>query len=315
MKQEIIFYDYEFGLLGRSANVTDVYHKELYNGIGSFEAGVAADDPMAETLLGRDYTVAVWGDMQAIVTSVQADDDEGTLRVYGRTPNWLLAKRSCPNFGQRTGTPFELAHALVDEVWGDSISVGTGRGIEAEETVFWRNVYNPLNEVVEDCLDRACGGYRVVYDRKTREWRFETFVGEETDFLFSEDRHNICGVTMRHSVLDYFNGGYYLVDDEKGSWNEIPSEKEGIYRWTSRLDASGESSAKSDLAKRRIEDEIDFEVISGFAPYSLGDIVKVERRQGNNRKTVKMRVTAIERWAERGNCGERPLLESIIDNE
>lgn len=313
MRQEVIFYDYEFGLLGRSANMTDIYHKELYRGIGSFEAGMAADDPMADVLLGRDYTVAIWGDMQAIITSVQANDDEGVLRIYGRTPNWLLAKRACPNFGQRTGTPFELVHTLVDEVWGDSIAVGEGRDIEAEETTFWRNVYNPLNEVVEDCLERADGGYRVVYDREKRQWRFETYAGAETDFLFSEDRHNIYGVTLRRSVLDYVNGGYYLIDDDEGTWGEIESDKEGIYRWTSRLDASGESSAKSDLAKRRIENEIDFEIIGGSARYSLGDLVRVERRRGSSRRTVKMRVAATERWAEQGSCGERPLLESVSE--
>lgn len=312
MRQEVIFYDYEFNLLGRSMNFIDIYHKELYNGIGTFEAGLALDDAMAEALAERDYTVAVWGDMQAVVTSVQASDDEGLLRVYGRTPNWLLSKRSCPNFGHRTGNPFELAHALVEEVWGDSITVGTGRDIAAEETTFWRNVYNPLNEVVEDCLERACGGHRVVYDRAKKEWRFETYAGERKACLFSKDRQNIYNISMRHSVLDYFNGGFYSKDDENEIWVEIPSDKEGIYRWTTRLNASGESSARSDLEKRSIENELDFSIIETPAEgYGLGDIVKVERRYGSSRRTVEMRVTAIERWAERGDIGERPLLESV----
>lgn len=312
MRTEVIFYDYEFRPLGRAVNVTDVYHKELYNGIGSFEAGLALDEPMAAVLADTDYAVAVWEGRQAIITSAQTDDAAGLLRIYGRTPNWLLEKRACPNFGHRTGTPFELAHDLVGEVWGDSISVGVGRELPAEETTFWRNVYNPLSEVVADCLDRADGGHRVVFDTVNKEWRFETYVGEESSYLFSEDRQNIHSTSIRHSVLDYFNGGFYTTDDEAENWVEIPSDKEGIYRWTTRLDG-GESSARSELKKRKIEDELNFSVSEALIgrAYALGDIVKAERRRSGVRKTQKMRVTAVECWAEGGDSGERPLLETI----
>ncbi len=316
MREEIAFYDYEFNPLWRAVNVTDIYHKELYNGIGSFEAGIIADRRSAELLLERDFTVAVWEGRQAIITSAQAEAAAGVVRIYGRTPNWLLSKRACPNFGHRTGTPFELAHALVDEVWGDAIAVGPGRDTPAKETTFWRNVYNPLSEVVADCLDRADGGHRVVFDIKNREWRFETWLGGKSPCLFSEDRRNISAPTLRHSVLDYFNGGYYCKDDEAGTWVEIPSDKEGIYRWTSRLDGSGEDSARSDLMRRRIEDGGDFDVLGEpNGAYALGDVVKAQLRLGGHGKTREMRVTAIERWAERGSGGERPLLEAIYNEE
>lgn len=311
MRQEIIFYDYEFNLLGRTVNATDIYHKELYNGIGTFEAGLTLDDPMARLAAEENYIVAVWEGRQAIITSAQAIDSDGAVRIYGRTPNWLLAKRACPNFGHRTGTPYALAHTLVDEVWGDSIAVGVGRDIAANETTFWRNVYNPLNEVVADCLDRADGGHRVVFDTVNRQWRFETFEGRRTGFLFSADRQNIYETGLKRSVLDYFNGGFYVKDDENETWIEIPSEKEGIYRWTTRLDGSGESSARSDLEKRKIEEELEFTVFSSSEGYELGDIVRTERRFGGSRKTAEMRVWAIERWASPDDCGERPLMKTI----
>ncbi len=316
MREEIVFYDYEFNPLGRTVNITDIYHKELYNGIGSFEAGLTADDPAARLLLERDFTVAVWENRQAIITSTQTDNSTGAFRVYGRTPNWLLSKRACPNFGHRKGTPFELAHALVEEVWGDAIAVGPGRDITAATTTFWRNVYNPLSEVVADCLDRAGGGHRVVFDTKKKEWRFETWLGGESPCLFSEDRRSISTQSLRRSVLDYFNGGFYCKDDEDGTWVEIPSDKEGIYRWTTRLDGSGEDAARSDLMRRRIEDEGDFDVLGEpDGTYALGDTVKAQLCCGSFRKTREMRVAAIERWSERGSSGERPLLKSIYDNE
>ncbi|MGN1097951.1 MAG: hypothetical protein ACI4SS_03530 [Clostridia bacterium] len=313
LHQEIIFYDYEFNILGRIGRAADIYHKELYNGIGSFEAEIELKEPVAQMLLERDYVVAVWDGLQAIITSVQAKDDQGTMKIYGRTPNWILAKRSCPNFGHRTGTPFELAHQLVDEVWGDSIAVGMGRDIEAEETTFWRNVYNPLDEVVSDCLDRADGGHRVVYDVKNREWRFETYKGEKRELVFSADRRNAGGISLSHSVLDYFNGGFYTTDYDNETWIEIPSDKEGIYKWTSRLNSSGASSAKSELAKRKIEDKLEFSALDLFRGdgYQLGDIVRASREYGGHRLTKEMRVTAVERWAGYDSFGERPVLEDI----
>lgn len=310
MKGEIIFYDYEFNRLGRGTRFTDIYHKELYNGIGTFEAGISMDDAIAEKLADRDYTVAVWGEAQAVITSTQYSHGEGVLKLYGRTPNWMLSRRACPKFGQRKNTPHALAHALVDEVWGDSIVTGMGKDITAEEITFWRNVYNPLSEVVADCLDRCGGGHRVVYDTKAKQWRFETFEGKDLSRIFSADRRNLFDITETRSVLDYFNGGFYVKDDEAETWVEIPSDSEGIYRWTSRLDGSGESSARSDLAKRKIQDTMDFKLTANTAA-NVGDKVKVQSRRGNSRKTRTMRVTAVERWAEKGDIGQRPILEEI----
>ena len=313
MYRELIFYDYEFGILGRVVKAVDIYHKELYNGIGTFEAEIDLSEPIAAELLGRDYTVVLWGELQAVITSAQAKEGEGTLRIYGRTPNWLLEKRACPNFGHRSGTPYKLVHELVEEVWGDSIMAGEGSDIEAEETTFWRNVYNPLSEVVADCLDRAKGGHRVVYDVKNRQWRFETFQGQRRPLLFSSDRRNAADISYSHSVLDHFNGGFYTTDDEYEIWKEIPSDREGIYRWTARLTNSGESSAKNELEKKRIENKIDFSAIniSRGTDYELGDIVYGSQLFGDGRITNEMRVTAVERWASYNDCGERPILEEI----
>ncbi len=311
MCRELVFYDYEFRPLGRVARAADIYHKELYNGIGSFEAEIDRTEPMAAELLNRNYTVVIWDGLQAVITSAQAAAGEGTVRIYGRTPNWLLAKRACPNFGHRKGTPYELAHSLVEEVWGDSIAVGPGRSLKAEETTFWRNVYNPLSEVVADCLDRAEGGHRVVYDIKGKQWRFETYEGRPLPLVFSADRRNAADISYSRSVLDYFNGGFYTTDENSGVWNEISSDREGIYRWTARLASTGESSAKNELDKKKIESGIDFNAqgLRRGKDYELGDLVKAVHAPGGRRVVCEMRITAVERWASYNDSGERPLLE------
>lgn len=311
MKNEIIFYDYEFNRLGRSTKIISVYHKELYNGIGTFEAELSLEDPIAEKIADRDYTVAVWGDAQAIITSSQYGDSEGAIHIYGRTPNWILSRRACPSFKRRHGTPYAITAELVDEVWGDCIETGTGTDISAEEIYFWRNVYNPLNEVVEDCLDRCGGGHRVVFDRTKKEWRFEMYTGKEKSYLFSQDRRNIFNMTVKRSVLDHFNGGFYTTNDDAEIWKEIPSDREGLYKWTARLTSSGESSAKSELEKKKIQDAADFTVTEAEGLFSVGDIVTAQRRRGGIRKSSRMRVAAVESWAERGKIGQRPILEEI----
>ena len=310
---ELIFYDYEFNPLGRVARAADIYHKEIYNGIGTFEAEIDRSEPMAAELLRRDYTVVIWDGLQAVITSVQAEEGEETVRIYGRTPNWILGKRACPNFGQRNGTPHALAHALVSEVWGDSIADGPGGDSGGEETTFWRNVYNPLSEVVADCLDRAGAGHRVVFDTNDKQWRFETYEGRLLPLMFSSDRRNAADMSCSHSVLDHFNGGFYTTDEEKGTWTEIPSDKEGIYRWTARLTSTGESSAKNELEKKKIENKIDFSTLDILRgrDYELGDRVRAAMDLGGKRIVNEMRITAVERWASYNDSGERPLLEGM----
>ena len=313
MHRELIFYDYEFNLLGRVSGAADIYCKEFYNGIGTFEAEIDMTEPMVSELMQRDYTVVAWDELQAVVTSVQAREGEGTLKIYGRTPNWILAKRACPNFKHRTGTPYKLAHELVDEVWGDSICVGPGKDIGGEEITFWRNVYNPLSEVVADCLDRAGGGHRVIFDTRKKEWRFETYEGQRRKLLFSSDRRNASDMTYSRSVLDHFNGGFYTTDDEYENWTEIPSDKEGIYRWTARLTGSGISSAENELKKKKIENRIDFSaqgLIRG-RDYQLGDVVYGSQLFGKRRVTNELRIAAVERWASFNDSGEKPLLEQL----
>lgn len=312
MHRELIFYDYEFNPLGRAMGI-DIYRKELYNGVGSFEAEIDMAGPMAAELMERNYTVVLWDGLQSVVTSVRAAERDGTLKIYGRTPNWLLSRRACPNFPRRTGTPFVLAHGLVDEVWGDCVAVGPGRELKAEEITFWRDVYNPLSEVVTDCLDRIGAGHRVVFDVKKKEWRFETYMGERRKLMFATDRRNAADMTYSRSLLDHFNGGFYTTDEESRIWNEIPSDREGIYRWTARLTGSGASSAESELKKKKIENKVDFNVqglIRG-ADYELGDLVYGSQFFGKKPVTNELRVTAVERWASFNDSGERPLLEAL----
>lgn len=310
MKSEIIFYDYEFNRLGRTGAATQIYHKELYNKIGTFEAELSAEDPMAQKVMQRDFTVALWDGRQAIITASEYCDSDAVIRVYGRTPNWMLSRRACPNFAKIQGSPFEIAAKLTREVWGDCMEVGIGEDIEAEEISFWRNVYNPLSEVIADCLDRCGGGHRVVFDVKNKLWRFEMFMGGEKGFLFSYDRRNMFDATVKHSILDYYNGGFYTTDSEENLWKEIKSDKEGIYCWSARLTSSGESSAKSELEGKKIQDTIDFTAASEEG-IGVGDIVTVQYKTGSRRKSKKMRVAAIEAWAEKGKTGYRPILEEV----
>ncbi len=313
MHRELIFYDYEFNPLGRASGVSDIYYKEMYNGIGTFEAELDADGSMAAELMDRDYTVAVWDGLQAVITSVRAAEGEGVLKVYGRTPNWLLSRRACPNFGHRTGEPHALAHRLTEEVWGDSIVTGSGADIKTGEITFWRNVYNPLSEVVADCLDRAGGGHRVVFDTRSREWRFETYEGRRRRLMFSADRRSAAGMTYSRSVLDHYNGGFYTTDEDEKVWKELPSDREGIYRWTARLTSSGASSAESELKRKKIENSVDFTALGlrRGVDYELGDIVYGSSLFGRKKVTGELRVAAVERWASYNDSGERPLLESV----
>lgn len=319
---DIRFYDFEFNLLYIEQEIISADWYIKYNGIGTFEGHFSANGDKLKILLENQYTVAVQGDLQAVITAKQVAD--GELVLYGRTVNWLLGKRVTPAFSTRTSDIGTNAETIVRKIVADAFSdvdnfiLADEIGIDFEKH-FWRNVYHPTSEVVKDCLDNADCGHRLIFDRSKKSWVFEIYKGNDLDILISVGSKTADSQTYCDDFQDYLSEGWYekITDGgeigEIGEWNLITldEEKNGIYRWEGVLSGNSESEAESNLKSKNRKTVCECEV-SGLVygrDYSLGDTVRVQFELCGYKYCGKRRINGVKIWFEGDKCGEMPVFE------
>ncbi len=320
---DIRFYDFEFNLLWIEHKIisTDWYIK--YNGIGTFEGHFELNGNKVRTAFENDYIVAVQGDFQAVITAKQICGNE--LILYGRTVNWLLSKRVTPNFSTyrlEIGINAEdIARWAVENAFADveNFVIADKVGLDCDKH-FWRNVYNPTSEVVADCLDNACAGHELKFDRDTKTWVFRIYKGTELPLIISVENKNVYAMEYSEDIQNYCSQGWYekIVsgdDGEESVWQKLDSgsEKSGIYRWEGVLSGGSESEALSALKgkKRKKDCEAACSDLRYGADYALGDVVRVQFEFGEYKVSEKKRIVGVKVWSENNNCGEMPVFADV----
>ncbi len=302
MKRELIFYDYNGRVLGRTGEITAIYLKEYYNAVGTFEARFPAS--AGRVLLENDYVIAAGDGFKAIITSVTVD--EGGVIAYGRTLNWILGRRLCAPFGSRKDENGETvtipseaaltAESAVLEAWEGCISV-TLSGITGHEIELTKSDYTPCGDIVTDALKAAGLGHRVGFSPK-HGWRFEVFEGKERRLILSRSLKNAESPVYTKDLLDYYSDG--RIDGVL----QHP-ERRSITDWDTAIDSA------ADLAKHKISKSITAGAVGLVCgrDYNIGDIVRVTEELCGMKFTSRLRVVGVEKWAEYNDTGERPILE------
>ncbi|MBE7053745.1 MAG: hypothetical protein E7391_05650 [Ruminococcaceae bacterium] len=308
---DIRFYDFDFNLLNIENKASYINWTIKYNGIGTFEAHFPIKSKILKTALETDYLIAVQGENQAIITGKQANEK---LVLYGRTPNWLLTKRVTPKFSKITGTPEEISRNIVEDAFSDVENFKTEKYENSFEKInFWRNVYNPTEKVVKECLDRIGAGHMVIADVKNKNWIYKMQMGKVRDLIISSTNKNAYNETYTEDFQDHVNGGWYesYAEDDSGSsqWMYIESDKEGIYKWIGVLGGQSESEAKDSLNSREWEKEISLETkdVKYKKDYFLGDTVKLKVCFGNFKTTISKKVKGVKMEYENGIYTENPI--------
>ena len=308
---DIRFYNFDFELLDIENKFTYINWTLKYNDIGTFEAHFPINSKILKMCLENDYLIAVQGDNQAIITGKQAGEK---LILYGRTPTWLLNKRVTPKFTKITGTPEEICAKLVTEAFSDVENFEVERfENDFDEISFWRNVYNPTEKVVSECLDRIEAGHKVVADIKNKKWIYKMQLGTEKPVVISEENKNAYNDSYTEDFQDHVSGGWYEsysdADDGTSEWVYIESDKTGIYKWIGVLGGSSQSEAEESLKTRKWKKEIKFETnnVKYGVDYNLGDTVKVQICYGNFKKTLSKRIKGVETIFENGVYTENPI--------
>ena len=229
------FFDFEGTLLAIEPNTIYTDWQIFYNGIGTFEAKVRADGAAAGCVTSHAFVIAEENRRQAIITAYEIGE---LVQLYGRTLNWIMQKRVVPPFtatklvsdGHITAkNAEELVRYWVSESFGETdgdFLLADPVGYEAEDD-FWRNVANPLSEVVIDCLKNAGLGHRVYFDHGLCRWVFEILQGAELGYIISEAYKNAYDTEYTSDLLDYANGGVYTKSyEDAGEWDAAANSPE-----------------------------------------------------------------------------------------
>ncbi len=312
--EDIRVYDFDLNLIHIENVFSSVDWVLKFNDIGTFEAHFPLNARIVDLAMKNNYLIVAQGDKQAVITGKSA---VGDFALYGKTPNWILSKRVTPNFTGMTGTIEEICANLVTTAFSDVSNFVVSRNSGFTNSInFWRNVYNPTIKVISECLDREKAGHTVYFDFKNRNWVYRAIKGKETETIFSEGKLNVYNIEYTEDFQDHINGGFYEVIDEltgENTWEEIPSEQTGIYKWMGVLGGNTLSDAKDSLNTRKWDKNIKFDTkgIEFNKDYFLGDRVSVKTKIGNFERTERKYVSAVNIWYDNANSGEKPVFSNL----
>lgn len=222
--EDIRIYDFSFRLLHIEHNIQSAYWIHKYNGIGTFEGTFRLSGALAQVLFTNRYLFLTQGDQQAIITGKVADTQ---IKIYGKTPNWILSRRTLAPFktDETTGENYDdvVQYALktgFSDIFDTDFTYENLSGVENHSRHFWRNVRNPVSEVVRERLDEVGLGHRVVLDFQEKKWKFQIYQGEKRAEILSEENRNLKEVSLKEDLQDFYTGGYYQKSMlDKGEWN------------------------------------------------------------------------------------------------
>ncbi len=238
MMNDIRIFDYEFNLLHIEPDIMSAYWILNYNDIGTFEGTFPLSSGIADVVMKNKYLILVQGTNQAIVTAYLADK---VLTVYGKTPNWILTRRTYPAFktSEMTDLPNlkmgTIATHIVSEAFNDVENFVCRNLTDCDtEEHFWRNSRNAVSDIVKEGLEEFSLGHRVYFDIPAKKWIFEVYAGKTLPFLVSEGNRNLTNVSVSGDVQNYFDSAWYKKElKDMGDWDAavapLPREQPDNY--------------------------------------------------------------------------------------
>ena len=204
---DILIYDYEFNLLHIEPDVLSAYWILNYNDIGTFEGTFPLSSGIADVVMKNKYLILVQGEHQALVTAYLADK---VLTVYGKTPNWILSRRTYPAFKTSEMTDLSdlkigtIVTHIVSDAFADveNFTCADLTNVETEEH-FWRNTRNAVSDIVKEGLSEYSLGHRVRLDIPNKKWIFEVYAGEELPLIVSEANRNLTKVSVSDDAQSF----------------------------------------------------------------------------------------------------------------
>lgn len=307
---DIRFYNWERELLCVVPQFESVNFYLYYNEIGTGEIHLNVSCPQAKTILKNDFLVAVVGDIQALVVIKEVVKSE--LCIYLRTLNWLLTKRVCLPFSEKSrNTAREIKNCVPEYM-----TIGQMPTIEEKEETIERTSAQTAFDAIKAMLDTVKMGHEVRMEKTQTgvQWIFNVLPRRKTEILLSEDVKNVCEASFSIDALEYASSGYYLKNDE---WTKIAKDnKSGIYEFETILESENKADAKEELRKKVLKRTSQGKMrnLEFGKDYNLGDEVTMKYKRGDFALTTVYRISGIHIAYEAAGKSEEPVFEEV-ENE
>ena len=215
---DVLFYDFDFNLLGDFPRAVSVNIERKFCGYGCAEVHFSVAEKEVIALLEENpYMFFVAKGCSVIVTGWRIGED---IAVLGRTAEWLLTKRGIEQGSWLSLPPEEIAGAMVQSAAGDFLTVSEPETLGDAQN-YSTNEVKVLYDAVCQVLQEQSRGFEVFCDIPGKQFVFRTLCGEERPALVSKSNrtaHNMEYTVDRQKTVS--NSGWYertIVD--MGDWD------------------------------------------------------------------------------------------------
>lgn len=233
---DVLFYDFDFNLLADFPKAISINFTQNYCGYGTAELHFSLAETEVLTLLEENsYVFFKVGENSAIVTGWKVGED---IAVFGRTPEWLLAKRGVAQMSQKNMTPEEIVRVAVSAA-ADFVTLGQLAGVGTPQNYSTDKV-RVLYDIVCEVLGAQGLGFRLTPDVDGKQFVFSVYSGQESLCMISPSNRTAYDMTYTIEKQDMVtkSGWYEQKYTYMGGWdayNNVPALSnnniENIYRF------------------------------------------------------------------------------------
>lgn len=253
---DVLFYDFSFNLLADFPKAVSINFTQKYCGFGMAELHFSLAETEVLTLLEENpYMFFKVGESSAIVTGYKVGED---IAVFGRTPEWLLAKRGVTRISQKNMTPEEIVRDAVSSA-ADFVTLGEFAGVGTPQNYSTDKV-RVLHDVVCEVLGTQGLGFKLIPEIETKEFVFSVYSGQESLCTISTSNRTAYDIsyTIEKQDMATKSGWYEQKYTYMGKWdadNNSPSlsdnEESNAYTFyeisSSSYDSAGDPVEKFGL--------------------------------------------------------------------
>lgn len=250
-----------------------------------------------------------WGKFQGYITDWQFK--KGGNRLFGSHLNSLLYKAVFPLQDIKSGDVLTNIKNLIEDniPW---LEVATAS--EKFPSIGYKTeTYLNADKFTQEYLQKAELGYSIYSENK--KFIFKLIKPQNNTLVLSENNLNVYEVQEDFSNKNVaYRVWYKKTEDDDGTKLEEPKwtlmqkaeTPKGIFGQDVVLSASSKQAAKDELAKYKIEHNIECKTrnISYLDDYKMGDIIRYQSKD----ITIKKIVSSVELWYEGSSYHEEPQL-------
>ncbi len=221
---ELRFFDGQLNPLMQTDKIISLNISKKFRGFGTVEIHfpVTRHD-VIEMLDAYPCLICCTPQMTAVITGWRIGED---IAIFGRTAEWLLAKRYLPSF-TLAATPMGLARYGVETGAGDFADVSAPDDTDSETEYAFEGMTS-VYDVVMKALETTDCGFSLRADTGTKRFVMSIYKGQDKNLILSHSARTACEISYTCDLQERSsNSGWYLREFEyEGTWNPAVNSPE-----------------------------------------------------------------------------------------